>query len=88
MGAGIGSGMAIGMSSGRKRSREEIREHLHSHGLTIHDRSGKEVDIDEVFAGIAEGECSNKTGRTLVVVFSLLLGVLVAGGLLLYLVLR
>ena len=86
MGAGIGTGIAIGMSSGKKRACEEIREHFHVNGLTVHDHSGKEMDLEEVLARIASGECSSKNVRTVALAISLLLGVL-AGGLVLYLVL-
>ena len=85
MGAGIGTGLAIGMSSGKKQARDEIRRHLHANGLTIHDRSGKEVDLEEVLGDIAVDECTGKNVRTISVVLAILLGVF-AGGLALYLI--
>ena len=87
MGAGIGTGIAIGISSGKKQACEEIRDHFHANGLTIHDRSGKEMNLEEVLAPIASGECSSKNVRTVALVISLLLGIL-AAGLVLHLVLR
>jgi hypothetical protein len=48
MGAGIGAGIAIGVSSGEKRAVQYIRDHVVANELTVHDRMGKEVDLDQV----------------------------------------
>ena len=48
MGAGMGAGIAIGVASGEKRAVQQIRDHMLANELTIHDRMGKEVDLDQV----------------------------------------
>ena len=58
IGAGIGTGIAIGMASGQRKAVEQIRSYLAARELAVHDRRGKEVDLDQVLTeALAAGQC-------------------------------
>jgi hypothetical protein len=75
MGAGIGAGIAIGVSSGEKRVVQRIRDHMAAHELTIHDRMGKDVDLETVLDNaVRAGRCT-KGGWGVVLLIALVGGV-------------
>jgi hypothetical protein len=78
MGAGIGAGIAIGVSSGQKSATEKLRKHFAENGLTVHDRMGKEVDLETALSTATsnQGACCG-WGVTIGI---LLLALLAAGG--------
>lgn len=80
MGAGMGSGIAIGISSGRQQARKDLISYLDSEGMTIHDRSGKELKLDAVLdqAFATTACCQQRTAKT-VRVIALLAGIAALG---------
>ncbi len=69
MGAGIGAGMALGVSSGRQQALKQIRNHVEHHGITIQDRYGAPLKVDQ-FLSEACGQsptCSSIHSRTAVI---------------------
>jgi hypothetical protein len=78
MGAGMGAGIAIGMTSGQKKAVSQIRDYLVTHELTVHDRAGKEVLLDEVLDDAVGSQCCATGGwRAAVGIAVLLVGLLV-----------
>ena len=85
IGAGIGSGMAIGVSEGRKRVRRQIREYVDSQGITVLDRFGKPIKLEEFLdeaCGPSQQCCSRNKAWLWAV---LVLGVAAAAGVVVYL---
>ena len=74
MGAGIGSGLAIGVSTGRKRVCEEICEYIDANGMTIRDRTGVEVDVEEFLSNAVRDRASSGQGSKALLAILVLLG--------------
>lgn len=58
---GIGSGIASGIASGRSQMRQHLRKHIDESGVTIQDRYGKPIKLDEFLAnacGPERADCS------------------------------
>ncbi len=83
MGAGIGCGIAIGIPAGQKKAAEKLREHFAENGLTVHDRMGKEVDLETVLATVSTKECSSSSGWAVALAL-VILGLIFFAGLLTY----
>jgi hypothetical protein len=81
MGAGIGCGIAIGIASGRKKAAEDIRYHIESNGITIADRSGNPIKVDQFLErAISESGLGNDKSNVAAVKWLLvLLGLLIFG---------
>lgn len=57
MGAGMGSGIAIGITSGKKQALNQLREHVEQNGITIHDRYGAPIKVNDLL----ENACGQTT---------------------------
>ena len=77
LGAGMGAGIAAGICSGRKQSLERVRQHVESNGITLLDRYGAPVKIDDLLAAVG-GLSSRCCGQTRVLLVMLTLGIAVA----------
>lgn len=58
---GIGSGIASGVATGRSQLRKQIRSHIDESGITIQDRFGKPIKLDEFLeeaCGPEKADCS------------------------------
>ncbi len=83
IGVGMGSGMAIGLSSGKKQALNQIRDHVERHGITMHDRYGAPVKVDDLLetACALPAACGSAKRTQLLLVVLLALGVAAAMGL-------
>ena len=55
---GMGSGVASGIATGRSQLRKQIRSHMDQSGVTIQDRYGKPIKLDEFLedaCGVGQG---------------------------------
>ncbi len=83
IGAGMGSGIAIGMASGKKQALNQLREHVELNGITIHDRYGAPIKVNDLLdTACGPTTCCNSTGKTgwIIAAFVLALGVATAIG--------
>ena len=58
---GMGSGVASGIATGRTQLRKQIRSHMDQSGVTIQDRYGKPIKLDEFLedaCGPEKADCS------------------------------
>lgn len=88
MGAGIGCGIAIGIASGQKRAVEKLRRHLSEQGMTIHDKTGKEVDVATVTEQAFAASTFAGSGRLIAALLVLLLTGVAAFAAVLYFVMQ
>jgi hypothetical protein len=73
MGCGVGAGLAMGVSAGRRRACEEVREYVQTHGLTIHDATGNNVELDTLLANaLTDTASASQRGRFLLAMLVLL----------------
>ncbi len=79
MGAGIGAGIAIGVSGGRKRAASELREHIEKNGITILDRQGKPIKIEQLVDDALGQRCCGTAAVGASKIWAFLLGSLVVG---------
>lgn len=58
---GMGSGVASGVSTGRSKMRKQVQNYIEQSGVTMQDRYGKPVKLDEFLeeaCGPVKEECS------------------------------
>ena len=58
---GMGSGIASGVATGRSKMRKQIRSHIDQSAVTIQDRYGKPIKLDEFLedaCGPEKADCS------------------------------
>ncbi len=82
MGAGIGSGIAMGIASGRKRAVTEIRDHIERNDITLMDRQGVPLKIDQVLDDAVSESCGSScsnSNNTAIVILLVLFGLLIFG---------
>ncbi len=68
---GMGSGVATGIATGRSQLRKEIRSHMDQSGVTIQDRYGKPIKLDEFLedaCGPEKADCSKSRAWAVVAV--------------------
>ena len=61
---GLGSGIASGIATGRAQLRQQLSEHVDENGVTIQDRFGKPIKLDEFLeeaCGPEKAACSKST---------------------------
>ena len=68
---GIGSGIASGISSWRSQTKKQVRDYVDQNGITIQDRYGKPIKVDDFLneaCGPENENCSaNKTWGLVIV---------------------
>ncbi len=84
-GAGFSSGIGAGMAAGRKKAREEISQYAMSNRLTLKDRRGKTVPIEQLFDAALGSGFGAAGSKKQMAVMAVILGVLVVAGLVLFL---
>ncbi len=66
MAAGIGAGVAIGMSTGARQSRDKLARSFECQGITLLDRQGKKISLDDALDHARH--CEDSSGRTVAIV--------------------
>ena len=79
MGAGIGSGIAIGVASGRQRAISDIRNHIERNNITLLDRQGSPVKVDQFLEDAAGQSSCQNPNATAKVILLVTVGLLLFG---------
>ncbi len=78
-GAGMGTGIGIGAASRNADLTANLKHYLEQNEMTIFDRDGQPVDVDDLVKAATYSSCNGQNKRTFGIAL-LLLGVTILGG--------
>lgn len=79
---GIGSGMAMGASNGRQQAKNEMRKYIEQNNITIQDRFGKPVKVDDLMDAVCDNAAACNSCSRNWLVLTVVLGIALAAGVL------